>query len=294
MSMTPTVSFRFFPHGQVHVAFGDVSISPGVGTHRLVLPMKITGTWLDPAQPQANAPVLLTGTVWTDQPLFRWLTGLEAQTLAIRGYQASEELVVSMSDDQLIALERARGEDDLVLRLKLQATLLRPEPEVYPVADEEASVRLHRARWLELLDHVGSEVGIVVRVPSPLTDPGSLPPPTASADDAASLAQAAARLRQARAELRDHRWEHSVATCRRVLENLERLMTLPPTGRVFSEKAENRTQDQRWAAVFYDVKSLASAAHHDDEITAGFTWTRADAEAILAVTAGLLGRYTRK
>ena len=57
-------------------------------------------------------------------------------------------------------------------------------------------------------------------------------------------------------------------------------------------KAEDRTQGQRWAAIYYDVKSMASSAHHDDQTTDGFVWNRSDAEALLAATAGLLAHYT--
>ena len=56
--------------------------------------------------------------------------------------------------------------------------------------------------------------------------------------------------------------------------------------------AEGHDQDQRWAAIYYGVKSMASAAHHDDYSTLGFVWQRADAEAILAATTGLLLRFT--
>jgi hypothetical protein len=287
-----TASLRFLPLGQIHIAVGDVFLTPGFSTSRMVLSTKITGTWLDPDAPTSNAAALLTGTVWTDQPNFRWLAGLQPQLLALRGFQVTEELLIDIADDQLIALERARGENDVVLRLKLQATLLPPYDGVHPLAQEETTLRIPRTRWLELLDQLGSEVGIVLRVPSPLTDSALQMPPAASAEDAASLSQATARLRQARAELRDHQWEHCVATCRRVLENLARLVSVPPVKQVFATPADDRTQDQRWAAIYYDAKSLASAAHHDDDTTDGFTWKRADAEAILAATAGLLGRYT--
>lgn len=286
-----TVSLRFLPLGQIHVAFDDVFLTPGFGTSRMVLHANITGTWLDPDAPTSNSAALLTGTVWTDLPNFRWLAGLQPQLLTLRGFQVSEELLIDIADDQLIALERARGEDDIVLRLKLQATLLPPFDGVHPLAQEETTVRISRMRWLDLLDQLGSEVGIVLRVPSPLTDSAMRLAPAASAQDAPSLSQATARLRQAKAELREHQWEHCVATCRRVLENLARLVTLPPAGEVFKVKPEERSQDKRWAAVYYDVRSMASAAHHDDDTTDGFTWNRADAEAILAATAGLLGRY---
>ena len=287
-----TASLRFPPIGQIHLSFGDVFLSPGSGSHRLMLPVQVTGTWLNPGEVNSNAPTLLTGTVWTDQPYFRWLAGLQPQVLTVRGYQVGEELVIDLSDDQLVALERTRGENDLALRLKLQATLLHGDEAIHPIAQEETQFRIPRARWLELLDQVGSEVGITLRIPSPLTDFALQPPSAAGEEDAASLSQATARLRQARAELRDHQWEHCVATCRRVLENLARLTVFPAAGEVFKFSAEDRTQDQRWAAIYYDVKGMASAAHHDDETTAGFTWTRTDAEAILVATAGLLTRYT--
>ncbi|MEV4201094.1 hypothetical protein [Micromonospora globbae] len=287
-------SLRYPPFGQIHVSFKDVQLTPGVANHRLVLPVQVTGTWLDAKDPQSNAQALLTGTVWAEQPSFRWLAGLEPQVVTLRGYATAEELVVSLIDDQLVALERARGQDDVVLRLKFQATLLAPPDGVHPVTSEELQVRIPRTRWLELMDQAGTEVGVLVRVPSPLTDSALTPPPATSDEDAASLAQAAARLRQARAELRDQQWEHCVATCRRVLENISRLVSLPSAKSVADIPAAKRTQDQRWAAIYWDVKSMAHAAHHDDSTAEGFSWSRADAEAILAATAGLLRRYTQR
>lgn len=284
-------SFRFLPLGQAHFSFGDVHLTPGVANHRLVLSAQATGTWLDAEDPQANTQVLLTGTVWLEQPSFRWVAGVETQVVTLRSYSAGEELVVSLTDDQLICLERDRGQGDLALRLKLQATLLAPPDGVHPVVNEELPIRIPRNHWLELLDQTDVEVGVLVRVSSPLIDP-ALTPPAASDDDAASRSQATARLRQARAELRDQQWEHCVATCRRVLENISRLVSIPSAKQVFSVPADSRTQDQRWAAIYWDLKGMAHAAHHDDSTTEGFSWSRADAEGILAATAGLLGRYT--
>jgi hypothetical protein len=286
-----TASLRFGELGQVLLAFGDPSLQAGVGTHRLVLPIKANGSWLDPDQPQtSNAALLLTGTVWSHLPTFRWFSSLLPQVLTLRGYQLPDDLTIDLSDDQLIALERSRGEGDVSLQLKLQGTLLGAKPDVYPIANEDTPYRIQRSRWLEQLDQLGREVGIVLRIPSPLTDGGAPLPPPDSPVDAASLAQAVARLRQARDELRDQRCEPSVATCRKVLENIKLLAELPPPHEVFNVNPKDRTQQQRWAAIYHDAVSLTSAAHHDDKTTAGFTWRRADAEAALAMTAGLLRR----
>lgn len=294
MSAPTVASLSFGTLGQIHLAIGEPVLTTGIGTNRLALPVKVAATWLDRETPGLNEPTLLTGTTWTDQPLFRWLATVQTQTLAVRGYQVSEELVIELLDDQIIALEQARGENDMVLRIKLQATLLRADVGIHPVAHEEVPIRISAGRWLELLDQLGSEVGIVVRVPSPLTDSALQPPPATSAEDAASLAQATARLRQARAELRDHQWEHCVATCRRVLENISRLVSLPKPSDVFNTKSESRNQTERWAAIYYDTKSLASAAHHDDTTTSEFTWNRVDAEATRITTAALLAHYTAR
>lgn len=289
-----TVSLRFPPLGQIHMAFGNMDLTRGSGTHRLVLPVAITCTWLDPDVPTSTSAALLVGTVWTTQPNLRWLAGLEPQVLNLRGFAIGEKLALSLSDEQLIALERARGEGDIVLKLELQATLLTPYEDVHPITATQTEFYISSSRWFELLDQVGSEVGILVRIPSPLTDSPTEPPPTASADNAASLAQATARLRDARAELRNHQWEHCVATCRKVLENINLLVSLPSAKDLFKVNTEKRSQDERWAAIYYDVKCMASAAHHDGGTTEDFIWRRADAEAVLAATAGLLLLYTAK
>ncbi|MGW5558592.1 hypothetical protein ACWER9_15380 [Micromonospora sp. NPDC003944] len=59
-------------------------------------------------------------------------------------------------------------------------------------------------------------------------------------------------------------------------------------------QADQRTQDQRRPAIYWDVKSMTNAAHHDGGTTEGFSWSRTDAEALMAATAGLLMRYTQR
>jgi hypothetical protein len=160
-------------------------VSPGWGTQRMTLPFQVTGIWHSSEKTPGTTLVLLIGTVETDQPSFRWVAGIEPQVLAVHSKQVGEELVISLSDEQLIALEGARGDGDITFILKLQATMLPPFEGVHSVAHEEATLRIPRARWMELLDQVGSEVGVLIRVPSPLTDSALEQPPAASAEDAA-------------------------------------------------------------------------------------------------------------
>jgi hypothetical protein len=297
LTMPSTGSLRFGGLGQIHVAFGDVQVNAGSGTHRLVFPAQVTATWLDPDGPPGGPPpsdaALITGTVWTEIQGHRWLADMAPQVIATRGYVLGEEFWIDLSSDQVIELERGRGESDLRLTLKVTATLLQPKIGTHPLAQEQIAVNVTPAIWLGLLDHLGTEVGIILRVPSPLTDSALNRPSAASNEDAASLTQATARLRQARTELKDHQWEHCVATCRKVLENIARLVAIPPAERAFRMPPDSRSQPERWAAIYHEVKRMTHPAHHDGESNDDFAWDRASAETILAMTASLLLRYSQ-
>src|SRR4051794_28359486 len=228
--MTAQASLRY-DTGQIHLVFGESFLLPGNAQHCLTVSFTTRATWLAEEPSTENALVLLVGAAWVEQTGGRWLGAVQPQTVVVRGYTVSEKLTIDLSDEQLIALERARGEQDIVLRLDVQATLLSPPEGVHARAEAQVSVRISGTRWLELLDQAGTEMGVLVRVRSPLTDP--LLRSAANGEDAASLAQATIRLAQARAELRDLQWEHCVGTCRRVLEILGRLVDLPKPKVVF-------------------------------------------------------------
>lgn len=68
MHMIDTASFRFGSLGQIHMAIGDAVISPGYASHRLILPIMVTGTWLNPDDATASAPTMLFGAAWTGLP----------------------------------------------------------------------------------------------------------------------------------------------------------------------------------------------------------------------------------
>src|SRR5947209_14740695 len=109
--MTDQVSLRFGQLGQLHVRFGNVFVVPGYATHGVSVQVQVTGSWLDSEEPSTSlASILLTGTVWTDQPSHSWVGGLNPLAFTARGVPMSELLTLTLTDDQLVALERARGE----------------------------------------------------------------------------------------------------------------------------------------------------------------------------------------
>jgi len=271
----------------VCVTFGDAFLRPGLATHRLTIDMTVIGTWLDAQNPEANASLLVQGYLWVG-PQMKPVTQIGARVLTVRGYQVSESLDLTLTDDQLIALEPERQDNGVELVIDLQTTLLGAPPGVYPTGNSQTSYRIPRHRWLELLDQVGAAVGITVRVPSPLTDAATRD--ADAAPEAPSMVRATKRLREARTALRDNDVEGCIKSCRAVLENIKQLAAPLPAEPVRKKGPQTRTQEERWSSLFYDLYSLASAASHDDDLTATFIWTRVDAQAILAATAGLLAR----
>jgi hypothetical protein len=288
-----TASLGYGDLGSALLTLGDPWIIQGPGKHRLDFPLDTYASWLEHEDEAAWTPMMLTGEAWADLPAMQWLGGIVPQTLTLRGWRAGgDRLAVELSDQQLLAIEAARDvDDDLRLHLKLQGTLLGISSETYPIRTVDVSASIRAASWTALLDQLGRAVAISLHVPSPLTDDGSPISLTDNADRA-SYAQATNRLRQARGQLRDGAYEESVASCRRVLEILGRLKSLPKPREIFDLAADKRSHEQRWAAMYYCTRSLTNAAHHDDETTADFVWTRADAEAVLATAAGLLLRLT--
>lgn len=278
-----------FPMGNVVIALTQAHLHGGLATHELRISAKVTATWLDE---KASEPLLLSGRISADHGCPRYLGDLAGDVLGLRGFAVSEQLCLSLSDEQVDALDRDRGRRDLLLLLDLKGTLLSPTASAAPTVASQVRIRVPESTWTQDLDHLGKLLSFAIRVPGPLGVRGDSPPPPLGPDEAsvASRSQAAARLRQARSELIDGRYESSAATSRLVLDSLNLLQPVPSANDVFGKDARDRTQAERWAAIHHDLQGLLSGAHHDGSITRGFVWTREDAEAALAMASSLAAR----
>lgn len=275
------------PGRRLRMSTNDEVLRPGVAVHQLTLRINVHGSWLDSSDSQTSAAVIVEGTVEGGSPR-RPLSEIKARVMNLRSFPINEQLVVLLSDDQLLQLEVDRRDGDVELQLDLSATFLNLPPGEYPTYDTQIVYRIPARRWLELMDSAGRLIGITVRVPSPLTDSATGGQEPGDAEP--SLARAGKRLREARAALRDANPEACVRLCRHVLDSMR--LFAPPLSAEAVRKTppQSRTEPQRWSALFHDLYSLASAASHDDNVTADFGWSREDAQAILAATAGLLAR----
>jgi hypothetical protein len=139
-------SLRFEPLGQVNLTFDDIQVLPGNGSHQFRIPISLIGSWLD-KDGADTAQVLTTGRVWVDRAGPRWVGELGTQVITVRGYAVSHDLLIDVTDDQLVALERGRTDGDLRFQVDLQVTLLNAPEKVYPVKQSQIAFRVTASRW---------------------------------------------------------------------------------------------------------------------------------------------------
>lgn len=278
------VDLSFPPLGHAVVSLTHANLVGGLAAHELELAGKLSATWLKGEKDAA--PLLLTGRISSSHQSPRFVAHLPAQVVGLRRFAVTERFRISLTDEQVHALEQGRGSGDLVLEMHLEGTLVAAPPDLYPKAEADVRVRIPESDWTRDLDQLGGVLALTVRVPSPLLEPGALP--AAAPEDAtiASRSQVAGRLRHARALLMDGQLEPCAMMCRLALDNLD---MLDPVARLADlPKPRDRTLDERWAAERHDLRSVLSGALHDDEVTQHFRWTRKQAEAAFAITCALV------
>lgn len=274
-----------FDHGRVRLDFDDAHLIRGIGVHALSLSYRSSADWLPMDDGTATQAAMLAGYVRAGTTV-AWLGAISPTAIALRERGGTGSVMVTLSEEQIDALGREPARD-VALRFTLQLSLVSTPLRVHPVAETEFGYPIPAHRWSAMLDQLGTELAIYLRVPSPLGARAS-----SDLGEAPSLTRATSRLREARDRARDQQWVEAASTCRLALEELRRLVDLPTESRTRETKPQSRTEDERWAALYYAVKSLADAASHNDAITSEFRWSRAGADAVIASTGALLAHYS--
>lgn len=286
----PTTHTLDFEHRPVRLDLEDIRLRPGFGGHEITFESTFQAPWLPDDAPNSHEVLNIrarieAGVGYTLRPV-----GQTSASFLVRRFPTPQRLFLIITDDQLLGLEATRGHDGITFLLDVTADLSHQSTGRPSSITTQLSHRVSASRWLEVLDQAGASISITVAVTSPLSDPTA--PGNTAAPTTPSAAQAGSRLREARQLLRDGNFEGVVQTCRSVLDNLRELAPPRSSNELSKTPPQQRDQEQRWSALFHDLHSLSSAASHDDTVTRGFTWTRADAQAVLAATAGLVARTT--
>jgi hypothetical protein len=265
-------NLRLGPNAELRLQFERLEAEAGPGGHRLGLRYQVT-----PIGVPSGSVALLSGGLRLEGGM-SWLGELiAAEHLPISDaavYPRSVLLTTTISDGQLAGIEAQRDGADLELITDLHVALTGAVELDYPAGTVQDWVRVPGAIWAQHAERLGALVTVPLRVPLPLGAPDSL------------RAQAGRRLQAAVRALAGGRAEDAVREARLALDLYDQLEPAAS----YDRRGDPRQRDlpQRFAALRDAVHALASGAHHDDAVTAGFGYRRSDATVVVACVAALL------
>ncbi|MEU1630307.1 hypothetical protein ABZ746_34435 [Streptomyces sp. NPDC020096] len=197
----------------------------------------------------------------------RWLSNTAAP-LRTRLYNSSSISVqLPLTNEQLLALEEHRAGGPFTLELRLRAYVAE-----HDVADDSVQIWVPASVWQDELERLGQAVAFTLSVPVPAAE--------------GAQREAADYLLDARRLLNAGRYDKAIGSARQAMERAFDLTQWPAIAR--TDDPRERSQGQRWRAIYKAAYDQASGAEHADEVTKDFTYSRAEAEALIGIAAALL------
>lgn len=243
-------------------------IHKALGTHSLELQLEIH----TPQNPEAGLVLLLETNLFAPQPNAPrgWL-GTASRTVAFAPDSTERPLLrFLLTSVQILALEEQRNGD---LRLELDVRAVLPQAAGHPGGSEVTEhITAAESRWVQQLEGLGRSLAFEQSIPFPAGDE-----PRQEAVD---------RLRDAQRHLRTGNIDGAILDTRRALEYIDENSGWNHPGP--KKLKDQRTQDERWAWIRSALADQTSGALHKDTITKTFTYERAEAEVLIAMTTALL------
>ncbi|KOV35774.1 hypothetical protein ADK60_08730 [Streptomyces sp. XY431] len=252
----------------VDVAENSLMILKAAGTHCLQFQLAVH----IPKSEKVGSLILLETDLFAPQELRpkAWLGSATHSLAFVPGGVQRPTLRFLLTSAQILALEAQRNGD---LHLELQIRAVLPQATGYP-GGSEATVHIGVAesRWRQQLENLGPALAFEYSIPFPAGDD-----PRQEAVD---------HLRSAHRRLGGNDIDGAILDVRRALEYVEENSGWHWPGQ--RKDKEQRTQDERWAWIRSALADQASGALHKDATTKTFTYTRAEAEVLVAMTTALL------
>jgi hypothetical protein len=175
-----------------------------------------------------------------------------------------------ITNAQLLALEQRRSGD---LRLELHVRGFLPQATAgFPGGSEVTEhITIAESRWRQQLAGLGPTLGAEMLIPFP--------------DDDEPRKGVVAFLREAQRLLAGNEIDSAMLQVRKALEAIKNISSWDWPG---SKNKVDRTADERWAFIRSALEDQASGAMHADAGTKDYKYTRAEVEALMAMTAALL------
>jgi hypothetical protein len=248
---------------QTSTDVSSVSISRGVDTHRLEVQLVLAATGLEPgALCQLSVDLHTTGALDAC-----WLSSAPPQTLLLHS-STGARLQLPLTSNQIIALTERYAGKPVPLELRMTALLLATKDR----AECQLNLRIPASVWQDAVEALGGAVTTTLTIGLPAAD--------------GTQREGAEYLLEARRLLNAGEIDSSIVAARQAMERAESLAGWP--GITKADDLRERTQSQRWRAIYRTAFDQASGAQHADEVTKDFRYSRAEAEALLAIAHALL------
>lgn len=261
------------------------SLFQGIGVTRMGFPLSIDSRGTIPV----GTPLYLTGQVWLGSNQADWLGfAWPDRMLIVKHGEDGGTLMLTLTNDQLAAIERRRAGLDLSLTVQIDVVLgYDPGPsdaaqtagmgsngQRWPAAMSQMPLTLQDGQWERLLAQAVVGTSLAVVVPLPI---GRDTPSTRAGD----------QLREALRKVNAGEYEDAVVTARKALEafdgfaNEKSIVSAAPDPRT-------RSYQDRSAMLRHALHSIASLAAHDEPGIQRIRWTRENALSIIAAVAAFV------
>jgi hypothetical protein len=256
----------------VSAAPDSVMIARGMGTHYIQVQLQVG---IPEVSAAAGRLLLLETTLYAPQGATGGRVPLASATVSVPFNPSGEirlpVLQFLVTNAQVQALEQHRNGD---LRLELQVNAVLPQAASgFPGATQVIEyITIAESRWRQQLAGLGRTFGVEMLIAFP-------------DDDEVRLA-VGGFLRQAQRLLGGTEIDAAMLQVRKALETIKNTGSWPwPVGK--KDKGEI-TAGERWALIRAAAEDQASGAMHVDPGTKDHIYSRAEVEALIAITAALL------
>jgi hypothetical protein len=242
-----------------------VSLTSGFDVHRLTIAAELLPRGLE----HDNAQFEVTAELYVSTPTWRWLATATPVRTSVTNYShTSVQLAFTVTNQGLLALEEHRAGQDLSLELNLHGFI----PFSASFTESREPIRVPASVWQTELERLGTSFGFALAIP--------LGAPAGAQRDAAVYLQDARRL------LYDGEFDKAIGSARQAMERVLAAAGWPSISK--NDDLFQRSQAQRWRAIFKAAFDQASGAEHADEVTEDFSYSSEEAEALIVIAASLL------
>ncbi|MDT0468737.1 hypothetical protein [Streptomyces gibsoniae] len=252
----------------IDVQTDSLWIHKGMGTHWLDVPLAVSA----PANRTGTHLLILEADLHASPSHSTPRAFLGAARVSVAsGNGGPDRLTLRflLTGAQILALEAQRV-GDLFLELDVRGFL--PRTDRYPGSPQVTEyLSVAESRWRQQLEGLGRSLGVEMTIPFPLGDG----PHQAVSD----------YLREAQRRLGGNDIDGAILEVRRALEQIRAGSCWAWPGK---KDKDQQTADERWARIRADLEHQASGALHADSGTKDYTYSRTEAEAMIAATAALL------